>query len=101
MMARMGAMPVPGPTHITGVLESFGRFTNPFEIPTRTVSPAEKINNSKTLTRARLTGNEGRQIGRAYSFPWGFQASSVVNHCNTKVHFVWVVLVPPSAPDKP
>ena len=51
MMARMGATPVPGPTHIIGVLGSSGREINPFEIPTKMVSPVDKINRRMTRTK--------------------------------------------------
>ena len=43
MIARIGATPVPGPTHIIGVSGSFGRVTNPFEIPTAMVSPFDGL----------------------------------------------------------
>lgn len=45
--ARMGATPVPGPTHIIGVSESSGRATNPFETPTNIVSPIGKVDDYK------------------------------------------------------
>jgi hypothetical protein len=35
----MGAMPVPGPTQITGMLTSGGNFISPLSIPIRKESP--------------------------------------------------------------
>ena len=41
MTARIGAIPVPGPTQITDVVGSGGRVIKPFCKPTRRVSPFE------------------------------------------------------------
>jgi hypothetical protein len=43
MTARIGATPVPGPTHTTGVFASVGREMKPFIIPTRRVSPGGDV----------------------------------------------------------
>ena len=55
-MARMGATPVPGPTHMIGVLGSPGRVINPFEIPTRMVSPFDEISSCKTQVNNNIPG---------------------------------------------
>ena len=97
IMARMGATPVPGPTHMIGVLGSSGRVTNPFEIPTRMVSPFGGVSESKAPPRGggvkpKLTRDQGRQVRCADTFPWHSQASSIVYHCNAKVYFLREVL---------
>jgi len=48
-MARIGATPVPGPTHMIGVPGLSGRVINPFETVAKMVSPFGEISRYKTL----------------------------------------------------
>ena len=79
-----------------GVPGSFGRATNPFEIPMRMVSPSDEINDCKPQTKRQITGGKGRQVGRAHPFPQSFQAGFVIDHGDTKVDFFRVALTLPS-----
>jgi len=62
-MARMGATPVPGPTHMIGVPGLSGRVINPFETVTRIESPFGGISRyetppKKNTGKLKLTRNQ-------------------------------------------
>lgn len=64
MTARMGATPVPGPTHMTGVVGSGGRERRPFLSPMRSLSPSDRrrenasqlAQNSATAAKCNVPG---------------------------------------------
>lgn len=54
----------------------------------------------KHIRTKRLTRHQGGQVRCAYPFPWGFEASSVIHHGNTKVYLFRVTLAVPSVTGK-
>ena len=78
MMARMGATPVPGPTHMTGVPGSSGRVTNQgwFHLTTRLASIRQHHEGTRSITYLVLRSIStciplpGGLSGEFYSLPW-------------------------------